>query len=120
MKKRIRHLRVKLVMSGTPKTPVSGVSNTGHPRYWNRGVPVHLGQEADGREIIFWSRGDKVCRICGGSASYARWRAHMRRYVITPLTSDGRRLIRYGLRCPMLTIKQVVTALGPDPSYYLL
>ncbi len=104
------HYRTRLIFSGTPKnkpvdtTPV----NTGRPELWGSGTPISLGRDNDGRDVIFWSRGTVSCQACDQARTYVDWRAHMRPYALLQATKGGGQVIRRGLRCPMVSYRDLL------------
>ena len=61
------------------------------------GVRKALYVDAYGRDVIFWSRGEHPCAICGGQGSHEQWRAHLR---LRSQTGENGR-IRSVLWCPV-------------------
>ena len=109
MKGRGPTMRRRLVLSGTPKAPPDGVVHTGRPEHWHTGVPMSLGRDGDGRQLIYWSAGQKRCSICGGGSSYQEWRRHMRSFTLRDGHFATGRVVRAGLRCPMVSDRTLVS-----------
>ena len=61
------------------------------------GVRKALYVDAYGRTVVFWSRGEHPCAICGGQGTYEQWRAHLR--LRNQTGADGQ--VRSVLWCPV-------------------